>query len=156
MNKWVQLAIFIIVLQILAFLTSYFVTENAVGSWYQDIVKSPLNPPDWVFAPVWATLYTMIAISGWILWRNRLHPDAKTALVFFIAQLAGNYIWSPVFFGLGAFHAAFWLIIWIDAAILATILATQRASKPAAYLLVPYLLWGLFATHLTYFVAFNN
>lgn len=156
MNKWLQLGFFVITLQVLAFLTSFFVTQDAVNSWYQDIAKSPLNPPDWVFGPVWTILYTMIAVSLWMLWERRTHPLAKPAIVLFMIQLVGNYLWSPVFFGLGQFMGAFILIVGIDIAIIATIIATRRVYKPAAYLLVPYLLWGLFATHLTYYVMAHN
>jgi translocator protein len=156
MNKWIQLGAFIVILQVLAFLTSYFVTQSAVNSWYQDIVKSPLTPPDWVFGPVWTTLYTMIAVSLWMLWQKRTLPGAQIALILFGLQLLGNYLWSPIFFGLGAFTAALVLIVGIDIAIIATIIKTRRVSQPAAYLLVPYLLWGLFATHLTYYVAMYN
>jgi len=156
MNKWVQLALFILVLQALAFVTSYFVTHDAVNSWYQDIAKSPLNPPDWVFGPVWTVLYTMIAISLWRLWRERTAPDARVPLILFVVQMLGNYLWSPVFFGLGAFTAAFVLIVGIDIGVMATIWTTRRVDKAAALLLVPYLLWGLFATHLTYYVMAHN
>jgi len=156
MNKWLQLALFIIILQVLAFLTSYFVTRNAVDTWYQDIIKSPFNPPEWVFGPVWTTLYTMIAISGWMLWPHRHEPEGKFALTFFATQLVLNYLWSPVFFGLQAFWPAFVLIMGIDSLVVATIATSWRISKPAALLLVPYLAWGLFATHLTYYVATNN
>jgi len=156
MNKWIRLGFLIFILQVLAFLTSYFVTEHAVSSWYQDIAKAPVNPPDWVFAPVWTTLYAMIATSLWMLWPYRRTPQGKLALSLFMVQLVANYLWSPVFFGLAAFTAAFWLIIGIDIVLAATIITTWRVVKPAALLLVPYFFWACFASYLTWSVMVLN
>lgn len=156
MRKYLPLALTIIVMQALAFLTSYFVTEAAVNSWYQMIDKGPLSPPDWLFAPVWAVLYTLLAISLWLFWKQRFSQGGKITLAAFIAQLTANYAWSFLFFGMRAFGAAVVLLIIIDVLTAATIMLGIRVQRTAALLLLPYLAWICFATYLSYNVMALN
>lgn len=156
MKKYMPLAGLVLILQVLAFLTSYFVTENAVNGWYQGINKSPLNPPDWVFAPVWTVLYALLAVALWHLWRGRKNPRLKTALRFFLAQLALNYIWSPVFFGMGAFGAAFIIIVAMVALTIAAMVSAWNAKRLVVWLLAPYLVWIAFASHLNFYIMSAN
>lgn len=153
MKRYWPLAAIILILQILAFLTSYFVTENAVNGWYQSINKSSLNLPDWVFAPVWTILYAMLGLALWKLWPMRHDPRGRKALIFFLIQLGLNYLWSPVFFGLGAFAAALGIIILMVGF---TIGCMMNAGKIVSWLLAPYLAWISFATWLTYCVTVMN
>lgn len=104
-------------------------------------------PPAWLFAPVWTLLYAMIAVSGWLAWKNgaSLRGPAMRA---FGAQLALNGAWAPLFFALGWRGVALVDILLLDAAIVATIVLFARRDRLAAYLLVPYLLWSCFATAL--------
>lgn len=156
MKRFLPLAGLILILQVLAFLTSYFVTESAVNGWYQAIEKSSLNPPDWVFAPVWTTLYIILAVSLWMLWRGRQNPTIKKALGFFLAQLVLNYSWSFVFFSLRAFSAAFWLLIVIDLLTIAAMVLAWSHKCRVSLMLLPYLAWIGFATYLTYAVMRLN
>lgn len=159
-SKWIPLGFFILILQILAFMTSFFLTKNAVSTWYQALNKSPLTPPDWAFPAVWTILYTLIAISLWIIWQNRQNPahkqSAKPALIAYALQLALNYAWSPVFFGLRAFDAAFYLSLIMVVAIAANIYLAGKINKIASALLIPYWLWTCFAAHLTFYVMTHN
>src|SRR5690606_20719968 len=111
MKRYAGLGATILILQVLSYLTSYFVTQNAVQGWYRSIEKSALTPPDWVFPVVWFILYTMLAIVLWRLWERRDMTGAKTVLTLFMAQLILNYAWSFVFFGMGAFAAAFTMLL---------------------------------------------
>jgi len=156
MKKYLPLGILIFSLQTLAFLTSYFVTETAVNSWYQGIVKSPLSPPDWLFAPVWTTLYAMLAVALWQLWQLRAHMQARKAMLFFGVQLIANYTWSFVFFGMANFHAAFWLLVFIIFFTLRTMMTAWPVKRSVVWLLVPYLAWLGFASHLAYAVMTLN
>lgn len=156
MQKYFRLAFIILILQILAYMTSFFVTENAVSTWYQDLNKSPLNPPDIVFPIVWTILYTLIGVSLWKIWENRNHPAAKTTLALFGVQLFLNYTWSPIFFSMQNYTLAFYACIALVLAILANIIYAAKISKPAAAMLVPYMLWGCFATYLTFYVMTHN
>lgn len=156
MKKFRPLIGLILILQILAFLTSYFVTKSAVNGWYQGIHKSALNPPDWLFAPVWTILYTLLAIALWHLWRGRKNPVQHKALILLTVQMVLNYLWSPVFFGMGAFGAAFIIIVCMVALTLGVIFMTWPVKRVVAYLLVPYLAWIAFASHLNYAIMSLN
>lgn len=154
MKRYLQPIILIFILQVLAFLTSYFVTENAVSTWYQDINKAALNPPDWLFAPVWTILYALLAIALWILWRARFDPNGKIALGLFVAQLVLNYCWSPVFFGLQAFTAAFVILLAMIGLSIGAMVTTRR--RIVIWLMIPYMAWISFATYLTFEVMRLN
>lgn len=115
------------------------------GAWYAALEKPAFNPPSWIFAPVWTTLYVLMGVAAWLVWRRAGFATARGALVLFAAQLGLNALWSYVFFGA---HRMGWAlaemgVLW--AAILATILAFRRHSTLAAGLLVPYLAWVSFA-----------
>ena len=116
-------------------------------AWFQSLVKPTWNPPGWLFAPVWTTLYILIAISVWLV---RKKPetnieDRTFAMRVFWLQLALNLAWTPIFFGLHNPLLAFGTIcvLWVTA--ISTALAFSRISIAASYLLVPYLIWLSFA-----------
>ena len=120
-------------------------TATSVGGWYQTLAKPSWNPPDWLFGPVWTALYFLMAVAAWLVWRGHGWNAAKTALNWFVIQLALNVFWSFVFFGLQRPGLAFAeiLVLWLS--IVATCLAFQAKSRTAALLLVPYLAWTSFA-----------
>ena len=125
-------------------------TANSIGGWYQTITKPSWNPPGWVFGPVWTTLYLMMGVAAWLIWRHAKPGEKAVPLGLFAAQLALNALWSFVFF---AWHQTGWAfveIIFLWIAIAATIVSFSRISKVAAGLLVPYLAWVSFASFLTY------
>lgn len=114
-----------------------------------------LNQPSWapspaVFGPVWAVLYTLIAVSGWLVWRRSGFAGARAALVVYGVQLVLNALWTPLFFGAGLLGLAFAEITALGLAIVATIVLFARHSRPAAALLVPYLAWVGFAATLNF------
>jgi tryptophan-rich sensory protein len=116
-------------------------TRPQLGSWYRRLAKPRWNPPDSVFAPVWTTLYVMMAVAAWLVWRG----GATWRLVPFAVQLALNLGWSGLFFalrrpGLAAVEIVF---LWLSIAI--TIVAFAPVSMAAALLLLPYLAWVTFA-----------
>ena len=120
-------------------------TVASVGGWYQTLAKPSWNPPDWLFGPVWTALYFLMAVAAWLVWRGHGWNAAKTALNWFVIQLALNVFWSFVFFGLQRPGLAFAEIIVLWLSIVATCLAFQAKSRTAALLLVPYLAWTSFA-----------
>ena len=115
---------------------------TAPGDWYAGLQKPPFNPPNWLFGPVWTVLYILIAIAGWRIWRRDPHG---AAMKFWIAQLALNFIWSPLFFSAHLPGAAFVVIIALLVVILALIMLTLDRERVSAWLLVPYALWVAFA-----------
>jgi tryptophan-rich sensory protein len=98
-----------------------------------------------VFGPVWTTLYAMMAVSAWLVWRQGGFAAQRRALTFFLVQLALNALWSPLFFGLEQPGMAFVCIIALWLAIAATIAVFRRVQRIAAWLLVPYIAWVSFA-----------
>jgi len=125
-----------------------WVTAGSVGNWYPTLNKPAFNPPDWVFAPVWAVLYVMIAIAGWRVWRRRGIAGARAAMSAYALQLALNLGWSLLFFGGRMIGVALAEIVLLLAAILLNAALFWRIERAAALLLVPYAAWVGFAVAL--------
>lgn len=126
-------------------------TETGAGSWYMALNKPPFNPPGWVFGPVWITLYTLMGIAAWRVWRAGARGQAPSsavrgALIAFGIQLALNAAWTPIFFGAGLLLVALGVIIAMVVAIGWTIKRFGPIDRPAAWMLAPYLAWVSFAT----------
>jgi len=124
------------------------VTAPAIPAWHAHLAKPAWNPPNWVFAPVWTTLYAMMAIAAGLAWRQRARRPVKPALVFFLFQLLLNLGWTLLFFGAHRIDLAANEILVLDGAVAATLLAFRTLSRTAAWLLVPYLGWSIFASFL--------
>lgn len=124
------------------------VTGLSVDDWYQHLDKPPFNPPDWVFAPVWTTLYLLMGLAAWRVWRHRQSPGRRPALLLFTTQLCLNLLWSCLFFGLTAVGAALVEIIVLWGAIVATAIRFGRIEALAGWLMVPYVAWVSFAVAL--------
>lgn len=115
------------------------------GEWYATLEKPSWNPPGWIFGPVWSLLYTLMAVAAWLVWRRGGFAGQRQALGAFVAQLALNALWTPLFFGLNQPGAAFAEILLLWLAIAWTIERFWRVHRAAAYLLLPYLAWVGFA-----------
>ena len=132
-----------------------YLTASAIGSWYSTLNKPPGTPPNWLFGPVWTILYAMIGASFALIWHQG-HLGKTRPSFFFVLQFLLNLAWTPVFFGAHQIGAALLLLILLWLAIAATIREFARLSKPAAYLLIPYLIWVSYATYLNAGHAFLN
>ena len=110
------------------------------------IAKPSWNPPDFIFGPVWTTLFVMMAVAGWLVWKPAGFKAAVAPLTLFGIQLLLNVAWSWIFFGAHQPGWAFAEIIILWLAIVATMVAFFRCSKIAGWLLVPYLAWVSFAS----------
>jgi benzodiazapine receptor len=127
---------------------SIFTMPN-IATWYKGLTKPALTPPDWVFGPVWTTLFILMGIALFLVWRrDGAISGVRMAIVVFGVQLALNIIWSVIFFGGRAplFGLLVILLLWL--AIAATIWQFSKVSKTASLLLVPYICWVSFATYL--------
>ncbi len=122
-------------------------TESSRTTWYAALDKPALNPPDWVFAPVWITLYILMAAAGWRLWVCGGKGKAGSMLLFAL-QLGLNCLWSFLFFGLRVPLAAFADILALEICLAVLIARAWRLDRISAYLLAPYLLWVGFAAYL--------
>ena len=134
---------------------SVFTMLSVQSSWYAELAKPVFNPPAWVFGPVWTTLYILMGISLWLIWKSDSLEKNK-AICLFLVQLALNAIWSPIFFGVQSLGNALATIVLLWAAIVLTILIFKKISRPAAWLLVPYILWVSFAGYLNYTIWMLN
>lgn len=128
-------------------------TQTAPGAWYESLEKPPFNPPNWLFGPVWFTLYVLIAIAGW---RTFLRKPNGTAMKIWFGQMALNWTWSPVWFTLHLLWPAFIVISAIFALIVLFILASRRTNPVSAWLFVPYAGWVGFASILNLSIALLN
>jgi tryptophan-rich sensory protein len=132
-------------------------TFSSIPGWYATLNKPVFTPPNWVFGPVWTTLYVLMGIAAYLVFRKGMkQKGVKDALMVFIVQLILNVLWSILFFGL---HSPLYGLIGIVALWLAIALTIKKfyaISKPAVYLLVPYILWVSFAGILNLFVWILN
>ncbi|MBU0546923.1 tryptophan-rich sensory protein [Patescibacteria group bacterium] len=169
----------ILICEIAGLIGSFF-TAPAINTWYAKLLKPGFNPPDWVFAPVWMILFLLMGISLYLVREKRWESDVRAdedkkeawnpistklwrgtwreenAILIFYIQLGLNILWSVIFFGLKSFDIAFIEILMLWFAILYTIVNFYRISKPAGYLLIPYILWVSFASVLNFFIWWLN
>lgn len=126
-------------------------TASSVTTWYAGLNKPAFNPPNAVFGPVWTTLYVLMALAAWRVWRAGSGGGPRSpALVLYALQLALNLAWSLIFFGLRQPALALAEIVILLAAIVATIAAFWRVDRPAALMMTPYAAWVAFATVLNW------
>ncbi len=151
MKKFVKLVQAIMVCQAAGLIGALF-TYQTVNTWYTQLNKSFLNPPGWVFAPVWTILYILMGFSLYYAWQSRKKVD----FTWFWVQLGLNVIWSVIFFGLLNPWFAFFEIVFLWIAIFMTIRSFWKPVRKAAYLLFPYLAWVTFASFLNLSVALLN
>lgn len=128
-----------------------FASADAAG-FYAELARPSWSPPAWLFGPVWSVLYALMAVSAWLVWRDRRFAGARTALVLFVVQLAANALWSWLFFTLHRGDLAFAEVLILWCLIVATIVSFQRINMLAAILLYPYLAWSSFASALTFII----
>jgi benzodiazapine receptor len=147
LGRYRSLGYFLILTLFVGALGSAFTTPS-IPVWYADLNHPAIAPPNWVFAPVWTTLYILMAIAAWRVWKIT-GLKSKEMLAFGV-QLTLNLLWSAIFFTLHRIGAALVEILILDAAILITIILFRRPDNLAAALLLPYLAWTGFATILTH------
>jgi tryptophan-rich sensory protein len=119
----------------------------ALPEWYPALRKPPWTPPGWVFGPVWTLLYPLVAVAGWMAWRE---GRARFGPLVYLQQLALNAAWPWFFFGQRRPDLALACIVALWVAILATVVAFWRVSRAAAFLMLPYLAWVAFAAALNH------
>lgn len=147
MSKWIGLGAFIAICFLAAAIGSWF-TAASVKSWYPTLMKPAGTPPAWVFGPVWSTLYALMATAAWLVWKQRSAADVTLALALFFTQLALNATWSFLFFGLRRPGLALLEIAVLLAAIITTTSTFAQFSRPAFWLMTPYVVWVSYATYL--------
>lgn len=149
-RSWIVLGAFILVVVGVGALIG---TQSIPGTWYESLTKPPFNPPNWIFGPVWFTLYVLIAISGWRLFMNN---PTGTPMKLWYAQMALNWAWSPVWFVAQLIWPAFAIIVLLWLTIVGYILVTWKRDRLAASLFLPYLAWVSFASLLNLSIGILN
>jgi len=140
-----KLVISIIICQMAGVIGSVFTTPS-IPTWYATLKKPSFTPPGWLIGSVWITLFFLMGISAFLVWRKGLNKQqVKIALTVFAVQLILNALWSVAFFGFQSPLAGLVVISVLWIAILLTILKFLKVSRPAGLLLLPYILWVSFA-----------
>ena len=150
MEKLLKLLLAIAVSQLAGVVGSAF-TVSAIPTWYAMLDKPSFSPPNWLFGPVWVTLYTLMGISFFLIWQKGLgRLEVRRAALFFLIHLIFNAAWTIIFFGFQNLLLAFIEIIILWALIAILIAQFRKIYKWAAVLLIPYLIWVSFAAVLNF------
>ena len=144
-NKFFSFVLFLVITYSASFIGG-LVTISLKEPWYSQLIKSNYNPPDWVFAPVWTTLYLMMTLAIWFFWHTK-NRDMKTIYVYFI-HIVFNTTWSIVFFGLHQILLALVVLMTLIFLIIILILRFKSVNSISYYLMIPYLLWCCYALFL--------
>ncbi|TVQ14485.1 MAG: tryptophan-rich sensory protein [Balneolaceae bacterium] len=155
-GRFFALLFFLALPQAAGLLGSVF-TRPAIQAWYVSLDKPWFTPPDIVFPIVWPLLFLMMGIASYLVWKERNNvPAARQGLYLYATQLSLNVAWSILFFGIKSPEAAFYEIIVLILAVVATTVAFFRSRILAGWLMVPYILWLLFAALLNYSIWVRN
>ena len=144
-NKFISFILFFIITYSASFIGG-LVSINLKEPWYSQLVKSNFNPPDWIFAPVWTTLYLMMTLAIWFFWHSK-NKDISTIYIYFI-HIIFNTTWSVIFFGFHNILLALINLIILISLIIILIFRFKRVNKVSSYLMIPYLLWCCYALFL--------
>lgn len=132
-------------------------TFPSINSWYTYLNKPFFNPPNWIFGPVWTTLYILMGISLYLVWQTKTKvKEKKYGLIYFFLQLIFNSFWSIVFFGMHSIKFSYVVIVVLWILIAITMMNFEKVRKEAMYLLLPYILWVSFASILNLFLIILN
>ena len=152
-NKFLSFILFFII-TFSASLIGGLITISFKDPWYSQLVKSNLNPPDWIFAPVWTALYLMMTLAIWFFWHSK-NRNLSTVYLYFI-HILFNTTWSIVFFGLHQILLALFVLISLILMIIILMLRFKRVNIVSYYLMIPYLLWCCFALFLNFNLLILN
>jgi benzodiazapine receptor len=143
--KWLELFGLILLCEGVGVLGGLW-TGLEIPRWYRTLTKPSFNPPSWIFAPVWTTLYLFMAIAFWLVIESPTSPARILGLSLFLVQLALNLAWSWIFFRKHAIGAAAIEVALLWCFIAATTVAFSQVSATAAFLMAPYWAWVTFAS----------
>ena len=152
-NKFLSFILFFIITFSASFIGG-LVTISFKDPWYSQLVKSNFNPPDWIFAPVWTTLYLMMTLAIWFFWHSK-NRNLSTVYLYFI-HILFNTTWSIIFFGLHQILLALFVLIGLILMIIILMMRFKRVNIVSYYLMIPYLLWCCFALFLNFNLLILN
>ena len=146
-NKFISFVLFFIITYSASFIGG-MATISFKEPWYSELVKSNYNPPDWIFAPVWTTLYLMMTLAIWFYWHSK-NREMNTIYIYFI-HVVFNTTWSIVFFGMHQIFLALIVLMILVILIIVLILKFKRVNYISSLLMIPYLLWCCYALFLNF------
>ena len=152
-NKFLSFVLFFIITYSASFIGG-LVTISLKEPWYSQLIKSNYNPPDWIFAPVWTTLYLMMTLAIWFFWHSK-NRDMNTIYIYFI-HILFNTTWSVVFFAFHNILLALINLMILISLIIVLILRFRKVNYLSSYLMIPYLLWSIYALFLNYNLLILN
>ena len=152
-NKFISFILFFIITYSASFIGG-MATISFKEPWYSELIKSNYNPPDWIFAPVWTTLYLMMTLAIWFFWHSK-NRDMNTIYIYFI-HIVFNTTWSIIFFGLHQILFALIVLLVLIFLIISLIIRFKRVNLVSYYLMIPYLLWTLYALFLNFNLLILN
>ena len=152
-DRFLSFVLFFIITYSASFIGG-FVTVSLKEPWYSQLIKSNYNPPDWIFAPVWTTLYLMMTLAIWFFWHS-YKKDMNTVYIYFI-HIIFNTTWSVVFFGLHQILLALIVLLILIFLIIILIVRFKRVNLVSYYLMIPYLLWTFYALFLNFNLMILN
>lgn len=156
MKNLLKLVFAVIFCELVGLIATPF-TISAIPTWYQTLNKPFFSPPNWIFAPVWTTLYFLMGVALYLIWQRGIKKDnVQDAVKLFLLQLFLNFTWSLIFFGLHLPFLAFINIVLLWASILLCIKVFYSLNKTASFILIPYLLWVSFASILNLAIVILN
>jgi tryptophan-rich sensory protein len=157
-NRWVSAGFALIAVAVVAAasVTGQIATYPNLAPWYASLTKPAFNPPNWMFGPVWTTLYLLMVFAVWRILRLPSGPTRRTALTLFFVQLAMNATWSWMFFAANSPLLGLINIVPQLALIVATVVVFYRLDRLAAYCLIPLAAWVAFATVLNFSIWLLN
>lgn len=154
-RKWMSLCCFLLLILLIESVGG-LLTDTSVASWYPTLRKASWNPPSWVFGPVWTFLYVAIAISGWLIYIQPCSQKRTRALAIYAVQLLFNMLWSFLFFFLQSPILGLIDIFFLIVMISINIAVFRPLNRTAACLLIPYLVWTIYAATLNGFIWLFN
>ena len=146
-NKFLSFVLFFIITFSASFIGG-LVTFTFKEPWYSELTKSNFNPPDWIFAPVWTTLYLMMTLAIWFFWHSK-NRDMNTVYIYFI-HIIINTTWSIIFFGYHQIFLAMIVLMILIFLIIILFIRFKRVNFVSSYLMIPYLLWCCYALFLNF------
>jgi tryptophan-rich sensory protein len=150
-KSYISLVIWIVALMVIGSSIGGL-TKSNVDTWYMTLNRSPLTPPNYLFGIAWSILYAMIATSGWLIWSSNSFEKLKLIKILYCAQLVFNWSWTPLFF---SYHLTGLALICLSLIIILVALLIVQSYKQiifASLLLIPYLLWSIFAGYLNFYI----
>ena len=152
-NKFLSFILFFVITFSASFVGG-LVSISLKEPWYSQLLKSNYNPPDWVFAPVWTTLYLMMTLAIWFFWHSK-NRDTNTVYIYFI-HIIFNTTWSITFFGFHQIFLAMIILMILIFLIIILFIRFKRVNFVSSYLMIPYLLWCCYALFLNFNILILN